>query len=243
MGQRITKSEMSSHKALVLNLFDERELDHLHKLYHTYAPQGKMNLLEFKQYIDSLKIIKRSQRSETYDQLFRGFDVDGDKFVSFEDYLLYHLAVVYGGRDFGREGTFVVDVVSNEGAAPEPPVAAGESNALELEPSPMMVKKSRKNYDHLKTVLANIVFAMCDVDSTSTITYDGLHKVVTNAVRWSGQDMESLTVQSVITQTVTQLMNVMDHDKDGKVQREDFNKCILKHPQILEKLKEAVGLV
>lgn len=99
MGQGISRLEMDKYKETVKGKFDEREIAHMHKLFHRAAPEGKMGQAEFKRYIEGLQIFKRVDQQETYDQLFRGYDRDGDRNITFNEYLLYHLGIVFSTEE------------------------------------------------------------------------------------------------------------------------------------------------
>ena len=86
---------MEDYKETVKGKFDEAEITYMHKLFHRAAPSGQMGQSEFKSYIESLDIFKRVDKQEQYDQLFRGYDRDGDKTITFKEYLLYHLGIVF----------------------------------------------------------------------------------------------------------------------------------------------------
>jgi Ca2+-binding EF-hand superfamily protein len=176
---------MEDYKETVKGKFDEREISHMYKLFHRAAPNGEMGQVEFKNYIESLQIFKRVDQQETYDQLFRGYDRDGDKTITFKEYLLYHLGIVFSTEE-----------------------------------------------------LFDIIFAMYDCDGNGIITHEEMVQVVTNSTRWMGHcDVESKEVQIVIAQTVDQIILVADYDKDGRLGRDELRKASMKHPEILEKLK------
>ncbi len=127
MGHSISREDMEDFKETIKGKFDEREIKHMHKLFHTAAPSGKMGKPEFKAYIEGLEIFKRVDPQETYDQLFRGYDRDGDGTITFKEYLLYHLGIVfsteelfdivYAMYDVDRNGYItreeMVDVITN----------------------------------------------------------------------------------------------------------------------------------
>lgn len=95
----ISAAEMQEYKAHVKGKFDEREISHMHKLFHSAAPGGVMGPNEFKTYIESLQIFKRVDQHETYQQLFRGYDRNNDKTITFEEYLKYHLGIVFSTEE------------------------------------------------------------------------------------------------------------------------------------------------
>ena len=185
MGQSIGRAEMEDYKETVKGKFDEREIRHMHKLFHRAAPTGHMGPSEFKRYIESLQIFKRVDPQEDYDQLFRGYDRDGDGTITFKEYLLYHLGIVYSTEE-----------------------------------------------------LFDIVFAMYDVNGDNQIAKDEMLHVITNSTRWMGDcDVESAEVQLVIQQEVFRLFQFIDQDKDGRITRDELRAVSLRHPEILEKLK------
>lgn len=51
MGAKISKEKMDEYKSTIKNKFDEKEIKHMHKLFHKAAPSGKMGKKEFKKYI------------------------------------------------------------------------------------------------------------------------------------------------------------------------------------------------
>ena len=190
MGASLTTEQLGEFRLICDDKFDDRELRHMHRLFHRAAPQGKMGPSEFKRYVEGLGVFQAGAEHETYDQLFRGFDVDQDKQVSFKDYLRYHRAVVHGGAD-----------------------------------------------------LPGVIHAICDAEATGFVTVEGLAKVITNSIRWTGeQDPESALVAQVVAQTATNIVHVCDADKDGRVSRDELCDAATRHPEVLEKLKQAVGI-
>uniref|UniRef100_A0A7S1M6N2 EF-hand domain-containing protein n=1 Tax=Neobodo designis TaxID=312471 RepID=A0A7S1M6N2_NEODS len=95
----ISRQEMDDYRETVQGKFDDREIAHMHKLFHQAAPKGEMGQQEFKRYIESLQIFKRVDQQETYEQLFRGYDRDGDKSITFKEYLQYHLGIVFSTEE------------------------------------------------------------------------------------------------------------------------------------------------
>eukprot|EP00758_Cryptobia_borreli_P013356 Tbor_TRINITY_DN5825_c2_g5::TRINITY_DN5825_c2_g5_i1::g.6684::m.6684 len=185
MGQSITRAEMEDYKETVKGKFDEREIKHMHKLFFKAAPTGHMGPSEFKKYIDSLQIFKRVDPQEDYDQVFRGYDRDGDGTISFKEYLLYHLGIVFSTEE-----------------------------------------------------LFDIVFAMYDVDGDNYITKEEMLQVITNSTRWMGDcDVEAVDVQLVMHQEVHRLFQFVDQSKEGRISKEDLRGVSLRHPEVLEKLK------
>lgn len=176
---------MEDYKETVKGKFDEREIKHMHKLFHRAAPTGKMGKPEFKRYIEGLQIFKRVDPQEEYAQLFRGYDRDGDGTITFKEYLLYHLGIVFSTEE-----------------------------------------------------LFDIVFAMYDVDGDGMITRDEMAQVITNSTRWMGDcDVESKEVQRVIAGEVDRIIRFVDLDKDDKISKDEMKAATLKHPEVLEKLK------
>ena len=183
MGQSISRAQMEDYKEVVKGKFDEREIRHMHKLFFRAAPTGKMGPAEFKRYIEGLQIFKRVDPQEEYEQLFRGYDRDGDGTITFKEYLLYHLGIVFSTEE-----------------------------------------------------LFDIVFAMYDVDKKEEITRDGMIQVITNSTRWMGDcDVESKEVQHVIASEVDRLIDFVG--TNGKITKEELRTGSLKHPELLEKLK------
>eukprot|EP00998_Keelungia_sp_KM082_P008728 NODE_4913_length_740_cov_101.401305_g4890_i0.p1 GENE.NODE_4913_length_740_cov_101.401305_g4890_i0~~NODE_4913_length_740_cov_101.401305_g4890_i0.p1 ORF type:complete len:189 (-),score=58.37 NODE_4913_length_740_cov_101.401305_g4890_i0:97-663(-) len=127
MGKSISKEQMAGYKETIKGRFDEKEIKHMHKLFHKAAPTGKMGKKEFKKYIEELSIFKKVEAQEFYDQLFRGYDRDGDGTITFKEYLQYHLGIVFSTEelfdivfamyDSDRDGTIsrdeLVEVVTN----------------------------------------------------------------------------------------------------------------------------------
>jgi Ca2+-binding EF-hand superfamily protein len=95
----ISRQDMDDYRETVQGKFDDREIAHMHKLFHQAAPKGEMAQQEFKRYIESLQIFKRVDQQETYEQLFRGYDRDGDKSITFKEYLQYHLGIVFSTEE------------------------------------------------------------------------------------------------------------------------------------------------
>ena len=99
MGSSISQAQMEDYKETVKGKFDEKEIRHMHKLFIRAAPTGEMGPSEFKAYIDSLSIFKRVDPQETFEQIFRGYDRDGNGSINFKEYLLYHLGIVYSTEE------------------------------------------------------------------------------------------------------------------------------------------------
>eukprot|EP00760_Papus_ankaliazontas_P019334 PhM_4_TR18010/c0_g1_i1/m.33430/K19932/NCS1; neuronal calcium sensor 1 len=95
MGKTVSKEQMAEYKEIIKGKFDDKEITHMYKLFHKAAPSGKMGPQEFKRYIEQLNIFKKVDPHETYDQLFRGYDRDGDGEITFKEYLQYHLGIVF----------------------------------------------------------------------------------------------------------------------------------------------------
>jgi Ca2+-binding EF-hand superfamily protein len=183
----ISRQEMDDYRETVQGKFDDREIAHMYKLFHQAAPNKEkgMGQQEFKRYIESLQIFKRVDQQETYEQLFRGYDRDGDKNITFKEYLQYHLGIVFSTEE-----------------------------------------------------LFDIIFAMYDVDGDGFITRDEMTTVITNSTRWMGHcDVESKDVRAAIEATVEQIIKVADRDGDRKLSKTELRAASLKHPEILEKLK------
>lgn len=99
MGSSISYAQMEDYKETVKGKFDEKEIRHMHKLFMRAAPTGEMGPQEFKIYIESLGIFKRTDPQETYEQVFRGYDRDQNGSITFKEYLLYHLGIVYSTEE------------------------------------------------------------------------------------------------------------------------------------------------
>jgi Ca2+-binding EF-hand superfamily protein len=99
MGKNISKEKMLEYKDTIKGKFDEKEIKHMYKLFHKAAPSGKMGKAEFKKYIEDLAIFKKVDPSESYDQLFRGYDRDRDGCITFKEYLQYHLGIVFSTKE------------------------------------------------------------------------------------------------------------------------------------------------
>eukprot|EP00667_Euglena_gracilis_P018216 EG_transcript_19329 len=99
MGRGISKEDMEEYRRTIKDKFDEKEIKHMHKLFHKAAPDGKMTKKEFKKYIEDLAIFKKVDPQESYSQLFRGYDRDADGTITFKEYLEYHLGIVFSEPD------------------------------------------------------------------------------------------------------------------------------------------------
>lgn len=99
MGGSISQAQMEDYKETVKGKFDEKEIRHMYKLFTRAAPTGEMGPPEFRAYIESLSIFKRVDPHESYEQIFRGYDRDGNGSINFKEYLLYHLGIVYSTEE------------------------------------------------------------------------------------------------------------------------------------------------
>ena len=102
MGNNNTSSvaaAMEDCREIVKGKFTDGEIGHIHRIFTRAAPSGGMSPVEFKSYIDGLRIFKRVDPTETYAQMFRAYDRDRDGIITFKDFLTYHLGVVYGAEE------------------------------------------------------------------------------------------------------------------------------------------------
>eukprot|EP01060_Flectonema_neradi_P032964 TRINITY_DN538_c0_g1_i1.p1 TRINITY_DN538_c0_g1~~TRINITY_DN538_c0_g1_i1.p1 ORF type:complete len:189 (+),score=47.40 TRINITY_DN538_c0_g1_i1:73-639(+) len=99
MGKNISKEKMAEYREASKGKFDEKEIKHMYKLFHKAAPNGQMKKPDFKKYIEDLALFKKVDQSEEYDQLFRGYDRNGDGTISFKEYLQYHLGIVFSTEE------------------------------------------------------------------------------------------------------------------------------------------------
>ena len=99
MGSSISRLQMEDYKETVKGKFTEKEIRHMYKLFMRAAPTGEMGPKEFKVYIDGLGIFKRVDPQENYEQLFRGYDRDQSGTITFKEYLMYHLGIVYSTEE------------------------------------------------------------------------------------------------------------------------------------------------
>jgi Ca2+-binding EF-hand superfamily protein len=99
MGNKIPKEKMKEYREAIRGRFEEKEIKHMHKLFHKAAPSGRMGKKEFKKYIEDLAIFKKVDTQESYDQLFRGYDRDRDGTITFKEYLQYHLGIVFSTEE------------------------------------------------------------------------------------------------------------------------------------------------
>lgn len=99
MGNSVSQAQLEDYKETVKGKFDEKEIKHMYKLFMRAAPTGEMGPQEFKQYIEGLGIFKRMDHHEDYAQIFRGYDRDSSGFITFKEYLIYHLGIVYSTEE------------------------------------------------------------------------------------------------------------------------------------------------
>ncbi|KAG8344041.1 EF hand EF hand domain [Trypanosoma vivax] len=126
MGYSFSRAQMEDYKELVKGRFSDGAIEFLFIKFHRAAPDGVMTPVEFKQYIDSTGVFKSYKRThlpidisaggetdkvanegrparvtdrEMYPHLFRGYDRDCDGVISFSEFLLYHLAVIYSTEE------------------------------------------------------------------------------------------------------------------------------------------------
>jgi len=99
MGKSISKEQMLEYKDISKGRFDEKEITHMHTVFHKASPSGKMKPADFKRYLEGLEMFKRVDPHETYDHLFRGYDRDGNGEIDFKEYLLFHSAILYSTEE------------------------------------------------------------------------------------------------------------------------------------------------
>jgi len=99
MGKSISKEQMQTYKDIIKGRFDEKEITHMHTVFHKAAPSGRMKPADFKRYLEDLEVFKRVDPHETYDHLFRGYDRDGNGEIDFKEYLLFHSAILYSTEE------------------------------------------------------------------------------------------------------------------------------------------------
>jgi len=86
--------------------------------------------------------------------------------------------------------------------------------------------------------LLDIVFATYDQDRNGLINREEMILVITNATRWVGDcDVEAKDVQAAILDEVKRLLAFIDVDRDGSISREELRVASVKHPEVLEKMK------
>ncbi|CBH16422.1 EF-hand domain pair/EF-hand domain/EF hand, putative [Trypanosoma equiperdum] len=129
MGYTFSRAQMEDYKELVKGRFSDGAIEFLFLKFHRAAPNGIMTPVDFKHYIESTEVFKTykhthsksylknvdedseeedgggggerigSSSSEMYEHLFRGYDRDCDGVISFSEFLLYHLAVIYSTEE------------------------------------------------------------------------------------------------------------------------------------------------
>eukprot|EP01062_Namystynia_karyoxenos_P060224 TRINITY_DN51758_c0_g1_i1.p1 TRINITY_DN51758_c0_g1~~TRINITY_DN51758_c0_g1_i1.p1 ORF type:complete len:331 (+),score=134.11 TRINITY_DN51758_c0_g1_i1:91-993(+) len=67
--------------------FSEGDIRHMHKLFHTYAPDGKMGKAEFAKYMQEHSGLQSD--ADGYEQMFRAYDRNRDGTIVFREYLEY----------------------------------------------------------------------------------------------------------------------------------------------------------
>eukprot|EP01012_Entosiphon_sulcatum_P015928 TRINITY_DN2089_c0_g1_i1.p2 TRINITY_DN2089_c0_g1~~TRINITY_DN2089_c0_g1_i1.p2 ORF type:complete len:192 (-),score=61.09 TRINITY_DN2089_c0_g1_i1:55-630(-) len=95
MGVRVSKHQMQEYREVCKMRFDDEQILYMYKMFHKANPSGEMTREGFKVYIDKLRVFPKVEQSELYDQLFRGYDRNGDGKISFKEYLQYHAAVMH----------------------------------------------------------------------------------------------------------------------------------------------------
>eukprot|EP00759_Apiculatamorpha_spiralis_P018625 PhF_6_TR24991/c1_g1_i1/m.34383 len=109
MGGGLSKEDMENYRQITHGLLNARDINKLYEKFFKVAPSGYMNPQLFKQYIENLKVFKGSiQPGETYDQLFRAYDVDHDQSISFEDFLKYHTAMLRSAEPAVQDELFEI---------------------------------------------------------------------------------------------------------------------------------------
>nr|CCC94296.1 unnamed protein product [Trypanosoma congolense IL3000] len=126
MGYTFSRAQMEDYKELVKGRFSDGAIEFLFFKFHRAAPSGIMTPVEFKHYIETTGVFKTYKHthsrasvhhsirnsieqgdewretvsdSEMYQHLFRGYDRDRDGVISFSEFLLYHLAVIYSTEE------------------------------------------------------------------------------------------------------------------------------------------------
>eukprot|EP00755_Sulcionema_specki_P023060 Sspe_Gene.77966::Locus_48750_Transcript_1_1_Confidence_1.000_Length_664::g.77966::m.77966 len=96
----LSSQEMRRYLELTDHKFSKGQIRQMYRLFSKHAVEGKLFLEGFMDYLDELAVSVVGGRSKadskaTGEQLFRGYDIDGDGVVSFDDYLAYTEAVMY----------------------------------------------------------------------------------------------------------------------------------------------------
>lgn len=101
MGGSLSKEDALKYVALTGGTFSEREVKHLHKEFTRYAaPADKvMGLREFNAYVHSMGVFTVDSPAHSFEQLFKGFDLNRDGRVDFGDFVRFHFAVSCNGDD------------------------------------------------------------------------------------------------------------------------------------------------
>lgn len=173
MGNNISHAQMEDYKETVKGKFDEKEIRHMHKLFMRAAPSGEMGRLEFKNYIESLDIFKFKEHHETYEQIFRGYDRDKNGSITFKEYLLYHLGIVYSTEEL-FDILFAMYDVDENGY-----ISKDEMNQVITNATRWMGDCDVESREVQETIADEVrrILAFCDLDRDGKISKDELRVV------------------------------------------------------------------
>lgn len=126
MGTNISRGQLADYRELVKDRISEDSIRILYSKFMRAAPEGYLSPPLFKLYIDQANVFKDGKirqrqktksifkrdtsaeeeenaepdlRSDFYAHLFRGYDMDGDGIITFREYVLYHVAIMYNTEE------------------------------------------------------------------------------------------------------------------------------------------------
>ena len=97
----VPDEDMARYVTTTRSKFSQDSITLMYQSFHEMAPEGEMRAEQFKKYLDSLclnKNLGEVMRVDTEAQairLFRGYDLNGDGGITFDEFLLYQEAVLF----------------------------------------------------------------------------------------------------------------------------------------------------
>eukprot|EP00759_Apiculatamorpha_spiralis_P010660 PhF_6_TR17405/c0_g1_i1/m.26643 len=174
MSTIITSDLLSSYKSLCTDRFDDRELKRMHKAFYTACPSGKMDPNSFKEFIRNLGVFPYTTFSDTFPHLFRGYDVDRDGFISMNDFILYHTAVIHSDTDLLERIVFAIFDADQNG------MISKEELAMVITQSTKLCGDADVTTSSVQMLIqqeAEQLLSFIDIDGDGLISVEDLHSI------------------------------------------------------------------